>query len=77
MQISTLINHLTRVLQEHGDIKALIGDPKLERRAYDINRGDIKLSDMQKMLVLVPNTAEAAGYNSAIIKGGPGERLEG
>lgn len=70
MKISALINHLTNTLKADGDLQVLIGDPQLARRAYDINRGDIKIADMRKMLVLVPNTEAAAGYNSAIITPG-------
>ena len=70
MNISTLINNLNNVLQAHGDIKVLVGDPKTDRGAYDVNRGDIKLTDMKKVLVLVPNTQAAAGFNSAIITPG-------
>jgi hypothetical protein len=68
MKISELIQNLTNVQIQRGDIKVLIADSAHSRRAYDINRGDIMLTDMKQVLVLVPNAQEVAN-NNAIIGG--------
>lgn len=68
MIISELIQNLNNVKAERGDIKVLLADASHSRRAYDINRGDIMLTDMKQVLVLVPNVMGLT-ENSAIIGG--------
>lgn len=72
MKISNLIENLSNVKSHHGDLTILLADPRNPRGAFDINRADIKLADMHKVLVLVPN-AEGLTNNNAIIGGKNGQ----
>lgn len=68
MKLSELIQNLSNVRAQHGDLKVLIADSRSTRKAYDINRGDLMITDMSKVIVLVPNV-DGLTNNGAIIGG--------